>query len=220
MGLEPVARRLLRDEAYDVLRDAIVSGELAPGQRISDGQIAAELGLSRAPVRQALSRLAAERLVVSKPQSHTCVAPVVPRELEDALVVVRAMHELAVREALPRMTDDDIALMRAEYENLRRAVEAGDAMAVIRADEALHAVPVRVRGNRALEETVRRYTPVLRRSERRCFSVEAASASLGRHGELIAACAAGDAATAQLLTAKVWDEMAYLIRAETPEGGG
>src|SRR5688500_10435660 len=102
--LARVDRTLLRDSAYEAIKAAIVDGELAPGQTIRDLDLAAHLGLSRAPVREALARLADEGLVESKPQSWTRVTPLVLSEVRDAATVVRAMHEVAVREAVPRVT--------------------------------------------------------------------------------------------------------------------
>ncbi|MFI7102172.1 GntR family transcriptional regulator [Streptomyces sp. NPDC050161] len=203
-ALEPVPRRLLRDRAYDALLEAIVSGELSPGQKLSDAQLAEQLGLSRAPVRQALARLADERLVVSKPQSYTRVAPVVEQEIRDALAVVRALHALAVREAVPRLTETHLTRMRDANDAFVRALDAEDASAAIAADDALHAVPIEVCGNRALAETIGRYTPLLRRLERRRFSGAAARASAARHDALIAACAAGATDEAVELSGEIW----------------
>ncbi|MFE7610781.1 GntR family transcriptional regulator [Streptomyces celluloflavus] len=206
-ALEPVPRRLLRDEAYDALLEAIVSGELPPGQKLNDAELAERLGLSRAPVRQALARLAGERLVVSKPQSFTRVAPVVAQEIHDALAVVRAMHALAVRTAVPQMTEAHLARMRTANAAFVRALDAADPTAAIAADDALHAVPIEVCGNAALAETVRRYTPLLRRLERRRFSSTAARASAARHDALIDACAAGAPDAAAELTDEIWGEL-------------
>lgn len=204
-SLRPVPkRRLLRDEAYDAILEAIVSGELAPGQKLSDAELADRLGLSRAPVRQALARLATERLVVSKPQSYTRVAPVVEKEIKDALAVVRALHELAVRAAVPRLTAEHIDRMRAANVRFAGAVAAGDATAAIAADDELHAVPIEVCGNEALAETVRRYTPLLRRLEQQRFSGATARDSAERHDALIEACASGDVARAVELSTQIW----------------
>ncbi|MCB5909195.1 GntR family transcriptional regulator [Streptomyces pinistramenti] len=204
-ALEPVPRRLLRDRAYDALLEAIVSGELSPGQKLSDAQLAERLGLSRAPVRQALARLADERLVVSKPQSYTRVAPVVEQEIRDALAVVRALHALAVREAVPHLTEVHLTRMRDANDAFVRALDAEDAAAAIAADDALHAVPIEVCGNRALAETIARYTPLLRRLERRRFSGDAARSSAARHDALIAACATGATDKAVELSGEIWD---------------
>src|SRR3982750_3310933 len=126
VSIAPVSRVLLRDQALTVIRSAIVSGELAPGAVVKDSELAARLGLSVAPVRTALARLADEGLVESKPQSHTRVTPLVLDQVRDAAVVVRAMHELAVREAVPWATDEDVAMMRAANQRFAAAVGVGD----------------------------------------------------------------------------------------------
>src|SRR5690348_10871389 len=137
-ALEPVGRVLLRDQATDRIREAIVAGELAPGSVIKDAALADRLGLSVAPVRVALARLVDEGLVEAKPQSHTRVTPLVVRQVRDAAVVVRAMHELAAREAAGRVTDDDVAAMRAANERFAAAGAAGDVDAALRADADAH----------------------------------------------------------------------------------
>jgi len=72
-----VERTLLRDTAYEAIRDAIVRGDLPPGAAMSNVAVADQLGLSRAPVRDALARLADEGLVETKPQSYTRVTALV-----------------------------------------------------------------------------------------------------------------------------------------------
>src|SRR3954451_12577133 len=104
MSIAPVGRVLLRDQALQLIRDAIVSGELAPGAVVKDADLAGRLGLSVAPVPTALARLADEARVEAKPQSHTRVPPLVLRQVRDAAFVVRAMHEVVVRAAAGRVT--------------------------------------------------------------------------------------------------------------------
>src|SRR5690349_5360504 len=89
MSMQPVPRTLLRDGAYREIRDAIVAGTLAPGEILRDADLARRLGLSRAPVREALARLVAEGLVESKPQSYTRVTRIDVRDIRDAVVVVQ-----------------------------------------------------------------------------------------------------------------------------------
>lgn len=102
-AIRPVRRTLLREQAYEAIKDAIVAGEIEPGAVVRDGELAERLGLSRAPVREAFSRLVDEGLLESKPQSYTRVTAVVAGEVRDAAAVVGAMHELVVRVAVPRL---------------------------------------------------------------------------------------------------------------------
>lgn len=158
-ALRPVRRTLLRDRAYEAIRDAIVAGEIEPGAVVRDAELAERLGLSRAPVREAFSRLVDDGLLESKPQSYTRVTPVVAADVRDAAAVVGALHELVTRIAVPLLQGTDVDVMRAANDRFAAAVRAGDVDAALRADDELHDVLVRVSGNRAAAATVARYTP-------------------------------------------------------------
>lgn len=158
-ALRPVRRTLLRDRAYEAIRDAIVAGEIEPGAVVRDAELAERLGLSRAPVREAFSRLVDDGLLESKPQSYTRVTPVVAADVRDAAAVVGALHELVTRIAVPLLQGKDVDVMRAANDRFAAAVRAGDVDAALRADDELHDVLVHVSGNRAAAATVARYTP-------------------------------------------------------------
>src|SRR3954462_14309070 len=83
-SLSPLERELLRDRAYVRLRDAIVGGTLAPGERLRDQELCEWLGLSRTPVREALGRLEQDGLVQTAPQRFTRVAPLDRRAAQHA----------------------------------------------------------------------------------------------------------------------------------------
>ncbi|MEV8542541.1 GntR family transcriptional regulator [Streptomyces sp. NPDC051572] len=213
-ALRPVPRTLLRDRAYEAIRDAIVAGDIEPGAVVRDADLAGRLGLSRAPVREAFSRLVEEGLLESKPQSYTRVTPVVAAEVRDAAAVVGAMHELVTRVAVPLLRDTDVDVMRAANDRFAAAVAAGDVDVALRADDELHDVPVRVSGNRAAAATIARYTPLIRRLERRRFGEGGSCRSAGLHERLIEACAEGDTDGAVRVTADIWHTLADLADAD------
>src|SRR4051794_38351603 len=204
VSIAPVPRVLLRDQALSVIRSAIVTGELAPGSVVKDSELAARLGLSVAPVRTALARLADEGLVESKPQSHTRVTPLVLDQVRDAAVVVRAMHELGVREAVARMTDDDLAAMRSANRRFAAAVSAGDLDTALTADDELHDVLLARCGNSAVRATIDRFTPAVRRLERQRFAAAHGRESVDLHERLITACAHSDVDAAVATTTEIW----------------
>ncbi|KKD03471.1 GntR family transcriptional regulator [Streptomyces sp. WM6386] len=208
--MEAIPRTLLRDRAYESIRDAIVAGELAPGAVVRDADLAERLGLSRAPVREAFSRLVDEGLLESKPQSYTRVTPLMAGEVRDAAAVVGAMHELVTRVAVPRLFAADVETMRTANQRFAAAVASGDVDAALQADDELHDVLVRVSGNRAAAATAARYTPLIRRLERRRFGEGGACRSTGLHERLIEACAAGDVDEAVHVTAEIWRGLAEL----------
>ncbi|RSD14894.1 GntR family transcriptional regulator [Amycolatopsis eburnea] len=207
VSLSKVTRPLLRDEAYDRIRQAIVDGTLPPGTPLRDGDLAEQLGLSKAPVREALRRLADDGLAESKPQSYTRVSDVMSRDVIDARQIVRVLHEFAVREAAPRCRPADVADMRAANDRFAKAIEAGDVKAAVDADDELHAIPVRLAGNAAVAATLDRYTPLLRRLEHARFSSASAWNSVLRHTKLIDALEAHDTATAVSVIATIWTDL-------------
>jgi DNA-binding GntR family transcriptional regulator len=202
-----IDRRLLRDDVYGRLRDAIVDGSLAPGEQLRDGELAAWLGVSRTPVREALLRLAEAGLVVAQPGRSTTVSSLDLRDVRDARDVVAAMHELAVREAVGSLTPADLEAMHQANRRFRTAIEQGDVEAAVRADDELHGIPVAVASNRALAAVLDQFTPVLRRAERLRFSSLGGRVSLARHDELIRLCAAGDADQAAAVAFDTWHSL-------------
>lgn len=215
-SLAPLPRRLLRDDVHDRLRDALVSGELEPGRQLRDQELAAWLGVSRTPVREALLRLEQAGLVRSSPGRSTVVTEPDPRSLREAQAVVAAMHRLAVEQAAAAMTPADLAEMRAANDDFAGAVEAGDVEAALAADDRLHAVPVRVAGNRVLAAVLAEQTPLLRRAERQRFASLAGRDSVARHALLADHLERGEVAEAAAVELATWQTLTHLTDLETP----
>ena len=215
--LLPVRRVLLRDQALTLLREAIVNGNLAPGEVVKDAELAERLGLSVAPVRAALARLVDEGLVEAKPQSHTRITPLVPQQVRDAAVVVRSMQQVAAREAVPRLTDDDVAAMREANDRFAAALAAEDVDAAVAADDDLHGVLLARCGNAAVLATVDRFTPAIRRLERRRFGDADSGRSVELHHRLIDACERSDVDAAVATTTEIWTALLSELE-EIPDG--
>ena len=201
-------RQLLRDSVFQRIRDAIIDGTLEPGERLLDAELSSWLGVSRTPIREALARLEAAGLVETKPGRYTIVSPIEPRTVADAQAVTAAMHELAVREAVPHLTDADLAAMRAANDAFATALEAGDVVAAITADDAFHAVPVDRADNAAVRVVLDQYTPVLRRVERIRFASLVGRESVAQHARIVELAAAGDAEGAALEARRNWMTLA------------
>jgi DNA-binding GntR family transcriptional regulator len=200
--VERVGRNLLRDAAYQRLRAAIVDGTLGPGAVLRSDDIAERLGLSRAPIREALGRLATEGLVESKPQSFTRVTPLVEKDVRDAAAVVGAMHDLALRSVT--LKSDQLRSMRTAGERFAVAVRAGDLDAALDADDDLHAVPVLACGNVAAAMTIERFTPLIRRAERLLWASPHGERSVRQHDELISALSDLDIERALAVNRTIW----------------
>lgn len=102
------------------LRDRILSGALLPGSRLDEHGIAAEFGVSRTPVHEAVQRLAAEGLVEVRARAGTRVARFAPAALDEALFVWRALAVALAERASERAGADELAALRAAWEALAR----------------------------------------------------------------------------------------------------
>lgn len=207
----PIRTALLRDTVHDRLRDLIVEGTLAPGEVVRDTELAARLGVSRTPVREALLRLGESGLVRAAPGRSTVVAEIDLAEVREAHAVVVAMHRLAVAESVARLTADDLDRMRAANRRFAAAIADRDTVAALAADDDFHRVAVDVAGNRALATVLDQFSPVVRRLERRRFASHAGAESVGLHDRLVEACASGDAQAAADVAFRTWQNLADLI---------
>jgi DNA-binding GntR family transcriptional regulator len=205
------SRSLLRDDVYLRLRDAIVSGVLEPGEQLRDGELAAWLGVSRTPVREALLRLQQGGLVVARPGRSTTVATLDARAIRDAQAVVASMHELAVRQAVAQLTEADLDRMREANARFASALRANDVDAALAADDDFHAVPVASAANEALRSVLEQFTPSLRRLERLRFGSLSGRGSVALHDRLVERCAAGDVDGAAATSYETWQTLEPLL---------
>jgi DNA-binding GntR family transcriptional regulator len=199
-----VGRSLLRDDAYRAIRDAIVDGTLAPGERLSDPDLVAWLGISRTPIREALARLEQSGLVQTKPGRFTIVSPLNVRETRNAQLVAAAMHELAVRESVPVLSEHELRAMREANHRFGRALKDNDVDAALAADDDFHEVAVAACANPMVRSVLEQVTPMLRRIERIRFSSLTGRGSVALHDRIIALCAAGDADGAAKAARENW----------------
>jgi DNA-binding GntR family transcriptional regulator len=145
----------LADQAYYALRELIVSLELAPGSAIKEPELTARLGIGRTPVREALRRLALERLVEVYPRRGMFVTTVDVRDLARLCEVRAVLEPEAARLAAERATRQDLEEINALLEEL--GVERRDARLLISLDERIHRAIYRCCHNQLLEETLEWY---------------------------------------------------------------
>jgi DNA-binding GntR family transcriptional regulator len=197
-------RSLLRDDVYASLRDAIVDGTLAPGERLRDAELGAWLGVSRTPIREALLRLERAGLVVARPGRSTTVAEFDPATTLSAQQVCAAMHELAARLAVPRLPDGALDVLAEANRRFAAALEAHDVEAAMGADDEFHAVFVAACGNPMVTEVLEQATPILRRVERLRFASLQARDSVAQHERIIELARRQDAEGAALAVRENW----------------
>jgi DNA-binding GntR family transcriptional regulator len=146
-----ISRTVLREQVKDLLLQRIASGELKPGERLVETRIAAELGTSQAPVREALRDLELLRLVESEPFKGARVRAFGNEELVEVFPVRAVLEELAAKEATKRLAGD-VSVLEAEVDAMRDAARRGDVNALTRHDIAFHRLVVEAAGNPILEQ--------------------------------------------------------------------
>ncbi len=128
----------LRDVVFKTLREAILKGNLAPGERLMEIQLANQLGVSRTPIREAIRKLELEGLVIMIPRRGAEVARITEKDLRDVLEVRASLEELAIGLACERITDEEIGELRRALENFREVLRKGDVTKIAESDVDFH----------------------------------------------------------------------------------
>lgn len=132
------AARTTRVEAYEALRASIISLQRTPGQRLSEAELARELGVSRTPVREAIIQLRAEGLVEVAPQLGSFVSKISLRNVREAQFAREALECAAIRVAAGRIDADAAVRLRQNLASQRAAQASADLEQFYRLDEAFH----------------------------------------------------------------------------------
>jgi DNA-binding GntR family transcriptional regulator len=128
----------LRDVVFNTLRQAILRGEMEPGERLMEIQLAQKLGVSRTPIREAIRKLELEGLVVMIPRKGAEVAHITEKDMKDVLEVRSTLEELAVKVACKNVTDEKIAELKAANKVFESAIVSKDVVNIVEADVKFH----------------------------------------------------------------------------------
>ncbi|PXY21318.1 GntR family transcriptional regulator [Prauserella muralis] len=160
-----------RDVVVAELRRRILDLTLEPGVSLGENDIAAELGVSRTPVREALILLANEGLVEIYPQVGTFVSRIDMAAVADAQFIREALETASLRELAANVGQPQLARLRAVLDRQRAAVTAGDVDQFFELDEELHRSMLELAGHGAAWTTVSAAKGHLDRARRACLPV-------------------------------------------------
>ena len=141
--LAPIHPRYLRDQAFLSLREAIVSGRLAPGDPLVIDALAETFGLSAMPVREAVKRLVADGLVEELPRRAHRIAPLTRQTALDVLGVMEVLMVGAYELGVPRLDAAGVSAMRAALERAAAHAAAGELIEALAGIHAMHEVVYR-----------------------------------------------------------------------------
>ena len=130
----------LRDVVFNTLREAILKGDLKPGERLMELQLAAQLGVSRTPIREAIRMLEQEGLAVTVPRKGAEVAKMTLKGMEDVLEIREALDILACQLACVRITEEQLQLLAEKKVAFENSLKTGNVKAIAEADVNFHDV--------------------------------------------------------------------------------
>jgi DNA-binding GntR family transcriptional regulator len=150
VGQETLPRTMLSDRVKEYIVEAILTRQLQPGDRIVETSLARRLGVSQAPVREALRELVAMGFLEAQPYKGTSVRALSEEELWESRTVRAALEALAGRLAAPRVTEADEQHLEAIFAEMLEANRRQDHDRTIRLDNELHETILQIAGNKLL----------------------------------------------------------------------
>jgi DNA-binding GntR family transcriptional regulator len=201
--------RAAAEQAAQSLRDEILSGAIASGTRLGEADLAGRLSVSRTPIREALSRLAAEGLVELQPNRGARVATWSTEQLREIFELRLRLEPYAVRIAVPHLTGDQLT----ELDELAAEMSRVDRDRLVELNRRFHGMFIDAAGSPPLAGALRDVThAAVVHQNFHDYPPDALRRSLHHHGEMVAAARAGDGDWAEaVMRAHLYNARATMI---------
>ena len=190
----------LREVIFNTLRDAIIMGELKPGERIMEVHLAEKMGVSRTPVRESIRKLELEGLVTMVPRKGTFVSTLSPKDIMDVLEIRASLDALATSLAAKRIKDTELKELDNVHIQFVNYIEKGNLQGIIKKDVEFHEIIYRSSRNdrliqisSSLREQVQRYRVVYLKGYSNTAEI------LDEHDRIIKAISSGDSKSAAII---------------------
>jgi len=192
----------LWQRVYDHLRGEILDGRLEPGAELAEVALSEQLGVSRGPLREAISRLAAEGLVTVRPRRGAVVRSLSEEEFLELYQVREALERMAVKLAVPRLTNEDFEALAAVNAAMDEHAARDEVEEFFRANLAFHARFLEACGNKKLQEVYGQLLDQVGRYRMRSLILRGnLGRSVSEHAAILRAAKRGDAERAAQLMA-------------------
>lgn len=217
-ALLPPSHKTLRDWVFDCLRTSIVSGDLAPGQRIVEADLAKQLEVSKSPVREAILQLKQDGLVIDAPKGRgVVVAPLKANDVREIYAVCEAMEMLAARTLAALGQTERLTSLRTILDRMHGALAADEHQRLFELDVEFHTALCAATSNRRLQDLFSGLRPDIQRIA--LFAVnamplegpDAPDRMLANHEALLTALTQGNADAAQDALADYFDGRAERV---------
>lgn len=215
--LAPIRPRYLRDQAFVSLREAIVSGSLAPGAPLVIDDLAAAFGLSSMPVREAVKRLVADGLVEELPRRAHRVAPLTKRTALNVLDVMEALMVRAYELGVPALDAEGAAAMRAALDRAAAHAAAGELTAALAGIHKMHGIVYAATGNSEFDRALSSIGPRFDRVLYLWYTESIVEVGRSYRNDLIAALERGEPDEAVEIMRRAWRRFRDVVAAREEE---
>lgn len=149
-GANGINKTVLSDQVKQYILDAIERGELQPGERLVESQLARQLRISQAPVREAIRDLVSSGFLEREPHKGAMVRLLTDKDMQEIYSVRAVLDALAAEQAAPHVTEEDLQELRDTVEKMLHMAKLGDYLAAARYDWQFHIQIVAISGNTLL----------------------------------------------------------------------
>jgi DNA-binding GntR family transcriptional regulator len=188
-------RPKLRDNAYNLLRNMILTLEFVPGGRVREDFIAESLSMSRTPVREAIERLVSEGLIKSIPRKGLFVIELTSERIRELIDVCSALEQLASSKCIENISEDGLIQIEEILQSMEKSLAAGDHKTCDALDSAFHRKITEFSGNLNLIQFLKEIEDlmqIVRALEKLNFARQKVEKSLRQHRRIYEAIKAGN----------------------------
>lgn len=179
----------LSDQAYEIIKESILTGQLRPGDTLPEERYAKNLGISRTPFRDTLSRLAAEGLIIQKSSAPAVVAEFTREVSKEYMELRHVLEVYNLEKVLPKITDDILNELKENLIYQDSAIQNNHYSDFMKYDKEFHSIFIHLNDNSELQKIVNKYNNDISRA----FLIlsktvpESAKEALDEHNEIIEA---------------------------------
>jgi len=201
---KPIERhQTLREKILETIREAILKGNLKPGEKVAEPELAERFGISRTPIREAFRQLESEGYLTVIPRKGAVVAALSEQDVQEYYAIKSILEGYAAELAADKLTEKELEKLEAINEKLKQLAEEGDVKNFYRVHNEFHELFLKASGNNKLVELIQQLGMKFNRLRMASLSVNGRMhISVAEHEKLLAAFRKHDGQTAENLVKK------------------
>ncbi len=204
MKTKPIERhQTLREKILETIREAILKGDLKPGEKVAEPELAEQFGISRTPIREAFRQLESEGYLTVVPRKGAVVAALSERDVQEFYEVKSILEGYAAELAAKNLSDKELAKLESINERLKQLADDGDVKSFYKIHNEFHEMFLKAANNTKLYELIKQLGMKFSRMRMASLSVDGRMAiSVAEHDKLLDAFRQHDGKTAEALVKK------------------